>query len=316
MFNWLQQITPPTNVTGATLTAYVLFDVLLIVVLARILGSMMAKIGQPRVVGKIIAGVLLGPTLIGKNLSLFLAPAEARPTLSAIATLALILFMFLASVEFNLGAVKGREKEAGLLALLSIAVPAALGFPVASIMHTNAYTGPAGQSMFAFAVFIGAALSVTAFPVMAHSLMERGELNSSMGALGVATTGIMSVLMFTYIAFAGTVASANGFNGLLTNIALMIVFALGSWCVVRPLLARTSPQDGNLNGNHMGILYQPAAANHHQPDLYDHRRRGARNEPDDPAVVEPHRAFAETCLARDERTGSGEGSELGKRSCR
>jgi Kef-type K+ transport system membrane component KefB len=257
MLEWLQQLTPPASVTGPVLVAYVLLDVFLIVALARILGSLIARIGQPRVVGEILAGILLGPTLLGKNLSLVIAPAEARPVLGIIATVGLILFMFLAGVEYDASKVKGRGGQAGLLALLAVAVPALLGFPVAAAMHSAAYAGEAGQDLLPFALFIGAALSVTAFPVMAHILMERGELNSPMGSLGVASTGIMSVLMFTYIAFAGAVAS-GGFATLIQNIVLMIVFGVGSWFVVRPLLARVLPgmmQGGALNGNGMAIMF-------------------------------------------------------------
>jgi Kef-type K+ transport system membrane component KefB len=258
MITWLQQLAPPTNVTGADLTAYVLLDIFLIVVLARILGTLMARIGQPRVVGEILAGVLLGPTLLGQNLSQVIAPLQARPILSAIATLALILFMFLAGVEFDLSKIQGRAGQAGLLAVAAIAVPALLGFPVAALMHNTAYAGPAGADLLPFALFIGAALSVTAFPVMAHILMERGELNSPMGGLGVATTGLMSVLMFTYIAFAGAVAAANGFAGLLTKLGLMVVFMLVSWFVVRPWLARVIPEPAEkkpISGNTMAIIF-------------------------------------------------------------
>ena len=250
-------LTPPTSLSGPALTAYVLFDVFLIVVLARLLGSVMARIGQPRVVGEILAGVLLGPTLLGANLSGVIAPAQARPILGAISTLALILFMFLAGVEYDMSKVKGRAGQAGLLAVLSIAVPALLGFPLAQLMHTPAYAGPAGAELLPFALFIGAALAVTAFPVMAHILMERGELNSPMGSLGVATTGIMSVLMFTYIAFAGAVAS-GGFSGLLRNIVLIILFGLASALVVRPLLARwfkSLAPGGAITGNGMALTF-------------------------------------------------------------
>ncbi len=79
MFEFLRQLTPPTEVRGAALTAYVLFDVFLIVVLARILGNLMARIRQPRVVGEILAGILLGPTLLGQTLSEVIAPLPARP---------------------------------------------------------------------------------------------------------------------------------------------------------------------------------------------------------------------------------------------
>jgi len=248
----------PADVTGAKLTAYVLFDVLLIVALARVLGGLMMKIGQPRVVGEILAGVLLGPTLLGSDLSLYVAPVEARPVLGAIATLALILFMFLAGVEYDPSVISGRAQQAGLLAVLAVAIPALLGFPVALLMHNATYAGAQGNDFLPFALFIGAALSVTAFPVMAHILMERGELNTKMGGLGVATTGIMSILMFLYIAFAAAVAAANGFGGLILKLVEVAVFAIVSWYVVRPLLARTMPrmvQDGSLSGNGMAIAF-------------------------------------------------------------
>ena len=256
--SWLQQITPPQNVTGPMLTAYVLFDVFLIVVLARLMGNLMVRIGQPRVVGEILAGILLGPTLLGNTLSQVIAPLEARPTLSAIATIALILFMFLAGVEYDSSKVKGRTKHAVFLAFLSILIPALLGFPVAQVMHTPAYAGPAGMSLLPFALFIGAALSATAFPVMAHILMERGELNSPMGSLGVATTSFMSVFMFSYIALAGVVATASGFGSLLLKIVLIIVFGLVSWYIIRPLLERlltTTIQGEAITGQGMVVIF-------------------------------------------------------------
>lgn len=259
MFSWLQQLTPPTDVTGPILASYVLLDIFLIVVLARILGSVMLKLNQPRVVGEILAGIMLGPTLLGDNLSRVIAPLEARPIIGIIATVGLIMFMFLAGVEFDAERVKPKAKQAGLLALLSVALPAILGFPVARLMHTSVYAGPAGAELLPFALFIGAALSVTAFPVMAHILMERGELNSPMGSLGVATTGIMSILMFVYIAFAGAVAtsiaSGVGFTDFLLTIFYIILFGLFSWYGVRPLLSRILPHTSTITGNHMAIIF-------------------------------------------------------------
>ncbi len=238
MFDWLPALSAPTALTGSTLTAYVLFDLFLIVLLARVLGTLAIRIGQPRVVGEILAGILLGPTLLGATFSQVVAPLPVRPILSTIATLGLILFMFLAGIEFDPKMVRGRMRQAGLLAVLSVLVPALLGFPVAMAIHTPSYAGPTGAALLPFALFIGAALSVTAFPVMAHILMERGELNSQFGALSVSTAGIMSVLMFTYIAFANAVAASNGMGGLLWKVALIVLFGIVSWYLVRPLLAR------------------------------------------------------------------------------
>lgn len=248
----------PTPLSGPALIAFLLLDVFLIVALARVLGTLMVKIGQPRVVGEILAGVLLGPTLLGDTLSKTIAPVEVRPLLNGLATLALIMFMFLAGVEYDSSAVKGRVGHATILALLSVLVPALLGFPIARLMHNPAYAGPAGQEFLPFALFIGAALAVTAFPVMAHILMERGELNSRMGSLAVATAGIMSIFMFTYIAFAGAVAADNGFAGLLRQVGYIIAFALVSLFLVRPFLSRilnAQMQGEHLGGNGMAIAF-------------------------------------------------------------
>ncbi|HJS29914.1 MAG TPA: cation:proton antiporter [Anaerolineales bacterium] len=254
MFDFLGNLTPPQNLTGPMLITYTLIDIFLIVVLARILGNLMTKISQPRVVGEILAGVILGPTLLGNNLSFVIAPGEVRPVLSTFATMALALFMFLAGVEFDQERVKGRVGQAGVLAFLAITIPALLGFPVAQLMATSDYMGPAASSVLPFALFIGAALAVTAFPVMAHILMERGELNTKMGSLGVATTGIMSVLMFSYIALAVAVATAGDLNDFLVKIGLILLFGLISWFAVRPLLQRLMSGD-EVTGNGMAVCF-------------------------------------------------------------
>lgn len=256
MSDW-SMLTPSAQLSGPTLVAYALFAVILIVSLARVLGSVMVRLGQPRVVGEILAGVLLGPTLLGSSLSEAIVPLQVRPTLSALAVLALILFMFLAGVEFDAGRIKGRVAQAALLGLVAVALPALLGFPLALAMHGAEYAGPAGAAMLPFALLIGAALSVTAFPVMAHILMERNELNSPIGNLAVASAGFMSAFMFTYIAFAAAVAEANGFTSLMIRIALMAGFAAVSWLLVKPLLERVlHPSAGGplISGNAMAII--------------------------------------------------------------
>jgi Kef-type K+ transport system membrane component KefB len=240
--------------SGPILISYFFFDVLIILVVARILGGIMERISQPRVVGEILAGVLLGPTLLGQELSLAIVPAEVRVVLNSFASLALAMFMFLAGVEYDLAKVRGRGSQAGLLAVLAVLIPALAGFPLARMMYTPAYTGPAVENILPFALFIGAALSVTAFPVMAHILMGRGELNSKMGSLGVASTGVMSVLMFGYISFAAAVATASGFSDFLIKGCLIVAFAAVSWWGVRPLLKRLIPGE-DIGGDSMAVCF-------------------------------------------------------------
>lgn len=259
MFGSLQHLTPPTNLDNTALLTYALLAIFLILVLARLLGSLVTRVGQPRVVGEILAGILLGPTLLGNNLSQTITPMEVRPILNAIATIGLILFMFLAGIELDVSKVRSQLRRAIPLACLSVVIPAALGFPVAQAMHNSTYTGSTDTAFLPFALFIGAALSVTAFPIMAHILMERGELNSILGGLSVATAGIMSVVMFSYIAFAGAVAAANGFGGLLLRLIFIILFGLVAWFFVRPLFGRVLlgmvTSEGNVSGNGMAFIF-------------------------------------------------------------
>lgn len=242
---------------GPTLVAYVLLDIFLILVLARVLGTLMARLGQPRVVGEILAGVLLGPTVMGQELAQRIAPLEVRPILNSVATIALILFMFLAGVEFDARRISGRGRQAFLLAALSVLVPAVIAFPIARVMQTPAYAGTAGSTL-GFAMFLGAALAVTAFPVMAHILMERGELNSPLGGLSVATAAIMSLLMFLYLGLAGGVASAGGLGPFALNTVYVAIFLLVSWFGVRPLLARLLPDTAAgpaVTANGLGLVF-------------------------------------------------------------
>ncbi len=249
----------PLDLAGSTLTAYVLFDLFLIVFLARVLGSALVRVRQPRVVGEILAGLLIGPTLIGEDLSFFLAPAQARPIISSIATVALILFMFLAGVEFDVAVVKGRKKQAGVLALLAVAVPLLAGIPLAATVHDSTFAGPAALGdFFAFALFIGAVLSVTAFPVLAHILMERNELNTDLGGLAVATAAIMSVLMFELIGVAATFAAAGSAAVIGLKVVLSLVFGAISWFLIRPFLdqkIRMLSHDGGVTPVGLSIVF-------------------------------------------------------------
>jgi K+:H+ antiporter len=224
--------------SGATATAFVLFDVLLAVFLARVLGNAANRLRQPRVVGEILAGILLGPSLIGSGLSEYIAPVEVRPAISVVATLALVLFMFLVGLEFDAAAVRGREGEAVTLGLSSVAVPAVVGFSVAMVMHGPRYAGPAGESIIPYGLFVGACLSVTALPVIAHLLLERGELNGRIGGISVAAAAVASVAMFTFIGLVSAVIDARSYRPFLVKLALIVAAGVVARFALRPVLRR------------------------------------------------------------------------------
>lgn len=249
----LTALAEATNDYGSVFIAYTLFDILLVVLLARLLGNLLARWGQPRVVGEILAGILLGPTLLGDTFSQLLVPLAVRPTLNVVATIGLVLFMFIAGLEFDLKLVQGRVGQALVLAVLSVGVPALVGFPIANVMHTEQYAGAAGTAVLPFALLIGAALTVTAFPIMAHILLERGELGTNMGALAVASAGIISILMFLYIAFASNVATGGGIGGVLLTVVWTVLFLVVSWWGVRGLIGRFLTPD--LTPNQLGLIF-------------------------------------------------------------
>lgn len=258
MLEWIRGLAPPADLGVPGITTYTLALILLIVVLARTLGSAAARVGQPRVVGEIVAGLLIGPTVLGESLAHAVAPPEVRTVIGVISTLGLLFFTFLAGVEFDGGRVRSRIRAAGVLAGLSVAVPALLAFPLSSALYTEAFAGPAATDRLTFALFLGVILSVTALPVMAHILMERDELNTLVGALGMATAGVVSVMMFIFLGVAAGVASSaatgEGLGLLVTKSLWLIAFLIATVWVVRPVLRWLLPPGLSFTSGHMAVL--------------------------------------------------------------
>jgi len=225
-------------VTTADTVAYVLIDVVVIVALARLLGTAMRFIGQPVVVGEILAGVALGPTLLGTDLSAELFPVEARPVLSGIATIALCFFMFLVGLDLDMSLLRGRVVATAVVAAAAVAVPFAAGFGVAPLLHQEDYFLTGLPEYGPFALFIGAALTVTAFPVMARILIERRLLRTPMGAVGVSAAAAVTIALFTLVGVAAGSATGEGPSSTLLKLAYAAGFLALMFVVVRPLLAR------------------------------------------------------------------------------
>ena len=168
----------------AEITAYVFLDLAVIMVIARLMGRLAVKVGQPAVMGEIIAGILLGPTLLGAlpgDLDTKLFPPDVRPFLNVLAQLGLVLFMFLVGLEVDLSFIRGRERIAVSVSVASIVLPFCLGVLLAAYLYTrhDVFTtgrrrDRAGRRSPGFALFLGVAMSITAFPVLARILSERG----------------------------------------------------------------------------------------------------------------------------------------------
>ncbi len=269
--------------------AFVLLDVLIILVAARAVGALARKVGQPAVVGEILAGVLLGPTLLGPTLFAWdqpwnwlqceqaltslpaemrqpsitacLFPPQARSVLGILGQIALVLFMFLVGLELDFSLLKGKVKGILTVAVGVVALPIALAFLIAPALYNSKFVAmfgtPAQPSRASFTLMVGAMLSVTAFPVMARILQEKKLTQSPMGSIGVAAAAVVTVLMFLAVAVASGVAtnqgpSSLGVKFLLTGVYLAVLFLL-----VRPALAplgRAYEAKGLTPGMFAGII--------------------------------------------------------------
>jgi Kef-type K+ transport system membrane component KefB len=222
------------------LVAIFLLAVAIVMLVARLFGALAVRISQPRVMGEVVAGIALGPTIFGwlaPGLQAAIFPADILPAFGIAANLGLVFYMFLVGLELDPRQLKGRLSQAAAISNTSVALPMILGIAVALPLYK--LVGP-DKKFVAFALFMGVAMSITAFPVLARILVERRMLRRPLGALTLACAAIDDVTAWFLIALATAVATAGGTSDVLTTIALAIAFTAFMLIVVRRLLSRAS----------------------------------------------------------------------------
>ena len=223
---------------SADLLLHLLLALFVILVVARLVGVLFKRIGQPPVIGEVVAGILLGPSLLGRVWpagSAFLLPPAMAPYLQAIAQIGVILYMFVVGLELDPAQLKRRPHQAAAISLTGMIVPFLLGLAVAGAIYP-ALAGE-GVPFVAFAVFMGVALSITAFPVLARILSDRGIQHTRLGTLALACAAIGDVAAWCLLALATAIATAKGGDAIRTFL-LTVVFLGVVLVVIRPLLAR------------------------------------------------------------------------------
>ncbi len=228
------------------------FDLALIIVVARLFGAAAKRVGQPPVIGEILAGLLLGPTIWGTTFTTTLFPSELLPPLTAIANLGLALFMFVVGFEVDLGLVRGREQVAASVAVGSIAAPLVLGAGLGVWLAHQHHV----HHQVTFVLFFGTAMSITAFPVLARILTDRGLHRTRVGGLALAAASIDDVLAWALLAVVLAVAGAGSGHSQ-WRLALAPVYAAAMIWLVRPLLRRlgeTFRRDGTLTPTVLAVV--------------------------------------------------------------
>ena len=227
---------PPAAGAGDALRQ-VLIALVAVVVVGRLLAWLLARLGQPPVIGEVIAGILLGPSLIGEKASSLVLPASAAPVLGVIAQLGIILYMFIVGLQLNAGLVRRRAQAVVATSHASICLPFVLGALLA--LHLYPRLSSEDVSFTSFALFLGVAMSITAFPVLARILSDRGLSGTELGVLALSCAAIDDVTAWCLLAFVVGVAKARIGDGLLVAAwtAAYVAVMLG---LARPALRRLS----------------------------------------------------------------------------
>jgi len=237
-----------------------LVQLAVILATARVLALLLRQLGQPPVIGEMIAGIVLGPIVFGALAPAWQAaifPRDQLAGLDALSQIGLVLFMFIVGAELRApGDGAAQARAAGWVGVLGVLAPMAAGLAIAPLLHPS--LAPAGVAFWPFALFMSASMAITAFPILARILKERGMTQTPIGQLSLASAAIADVLAWIVLALVvGLLQAATGWSALVRMVvggALLAAFGFG---VMRPLLAgalaRHAP-DGRPEGALLGFL--------------------------------------------------------------
>ncbi len=219
--------------------AILLAQIITILFIAKIFGWIFKKIGQPTVIGEIIAGIFLGPSLIGMYFPEFSAnlfPKESLPNLQFLSQIGLILFMFVIGMELDLKILKNKAHDAVVISHASIIFPFALGLGLAYYIYNS--FAPEGVEFLSFGLFLGIAMSITAFPVLARIVQERGLHKTKIGTVAITCAAADDITAWCILAAVIAIVKAGSLASSLYVILLAFGYVLIMLKVVRPFLKK------------------------------------------------------------------------------
>ena len=206
----LEAIAKPTASEAPGVLLHVLLALVVIIVVARILGALFRRLNLPQVMGEVVAGILLGPSFLGwlaPEVASRILPVNIAPYLALISQVGVVLYMFLVGLELDMDLLQERTRAAIAISHASIVLPFLSGATIALWLYPR-YSASA-VSFTTFALFIGVAMSITAFPVLARILTDRGMQKTRLGVLALACAAINDVVAWCLLAFVISVAHAQ-----------------------------------------------------------------------------------------------------------
>jgi Kef-type K+ transport system membrane component KefB len=219
--------------------AILLLQIITIIIVARFFGWIFRKIGQPTVIGEIIAGIFLGPSVVGMyfpEYSALLFPKESLGNLQFLSQIGLILFMFVIGMELDLKALKNKANDAVVISHASIVIPFAFGIGLSYFIYNQ--FAPEGVEFLSFSLFMGIAMSITAFPVLARIVQERGIHKTRLGTIVITCAAADDITAWCLLAAVIAIVKAGSFASSLYIILLAIGYVLMMLFVVKPFLKK------------------------------------------------------------------------------
>ena len=214
-----------------------LLQIITILITCRLFGWLFQKIGQPTVIGEIVAGIVLGPSVLGHLLpeaSGFLFPVESLANITILSQFGLILFMFAIGMELDITEVRKKLKETILISHTSTIVPFFCGMLTAYFVY-DTYADK-GTPFLSFALFIGIAMSITAFPVLARIIQERGLTRTHQGTISLASAANGDITAWCLLAVVIAIAQAGSMLSAVYNILFSAIYIAFMFFAVRPFL--------------------------------------------------------------------------------
>lgn len=219
------------------LTGQIFIQLIVILLAVQVFGYLCKFIGQPRVIGEILAGLALGPTLLGAVLprvEATLFPSSALPTLQTLGDIGMVLYMFSLGTHIDTHAMLKQGRKATVVSLSGVLLPLAMGAAFAFFLYPE-FAG-SKANLVSFMLLVGTAMAITAFPVLARLLEERRMLATRIGSLALLCAAIDDVIGWCLLALVIAIFHATGAASVAMTIALLALFVGVMIGVVRPLL--------------------------------------------------------------------------------
>jgi K+:H+ antiporter len=231
--------------TPADVMLHVLLALIVVIVMARVLGTLFRALHQPPVIGEIIAGIVLGPSVLGRvapGVAAYVLPTSVAPSLNVIAQIGVILYMFLVGLELDPKLLRNRGHATVAISHASILAPFLMGAALALILFPT--LSPGNVSFTSFSLFIAVSMSITAFPVLARILTDRGIHKTRMGAIALTCAAVDDVTAWCLLALVVSVVESRT-SGALSTVVMALAFIVAMVVVGRPAMVRLTFLYGN-----------------------------------------------------------------------